>query len=85
MQLKHIKVYVANESLLKLLHLNFYIMIVNRGDDISIQSINKTANYTKVVFSTPILEEGKTVMFLNEGIIYFDNETGAIRELDFHL
>jgi hypothetical protein len=77
------KGYVENESLFKLLHLNFYTLIVSRGEDIIIQSINKTANYTKVVFSTPILEKGETVMFLNDGIIYFDNETGAIIELDF--
>lgn len=75
--------YVKNETLIKLLHLNFYTLVVNRGDDISIQSINKTINYTKVVFSTPIVEKGETVMFLNDGIIYFDNESGAIIELDF--
>lgn len=77
------KGYVENESLFKLLHLNFYTLIVSFGSDITIQSINKTANYTKVTFSTPILEKGQTVMFLNEGTIYFDNETGAISELDF--
>ena len=77
------KGYVENEYLFKLLHLNFYTLVVNRGTDITIQSINKTANYTKVTFTTPIMEDGKIVMFLNDGIIYFDNETGAISELDF--
>jgi hypothetical protein len=77
------KGFVENQSLLKLLHLNFYIMIVHRGTDITIQSINKTANYTKVTFTTPIMEDGKIVMFLNDGIIYFDNETGSVIELDF--
>lgn len=75
--------HLDNSYLFKLLHLNFYTYVVSKGEDISIQSINKTANYTKVVFSTPIVQKGETVMYLNDGIIYFDNETGAIIELDF--
>lgn len=77
------KSFVKNIDLFKLLHLNFYTLVVNLGSDISIQSIDKYTNYTKVIFSTPIVQNGVIIMYLNDGIIYFDNESGAIIEIDF--
>ena len=77
------KSFIENKYLFRLLHLNFYAFVVNLGSDISIQSIEKYSNYKKVIFSTPIVEKGEITMYLNDGVIYFDNETGAIIEIDF--
>jgi len=78
------KGFIENKILFNLLHLNFYTLILNRGIDLSIQSVDKYTNYTKVIFSTSIVEKGEIVMYLNDGIIYFDNESGAIIEIDFN-
>ena len=75
---------LANSVLFNLLHLNFYTYVLKKGSDLSIQSVDKYPNYTKVIFSTPIVVNGRIAMFLNDGIIYFDNESGAIIEIDFN-
>jgi hypothetical protein len=76
--------FIENKFIFQLLHLNFYPIILNRGSDISLQSVDKYEKNTRVVFTTPIIEKGEVVMFLNDGIIYFDNETGAIEEIDLN-
>jgi len=76
--------FIENKFIFQLLHLNFYPIILNRGSDISLQSVAKYEKSTRVVFTTPIIEKGEVVMFLNDGIIYFDNETGAIEEIDLN-
>jgi hypothetical protein len=75
---------LANSVLFNLLHLNFYTYVLKKGSDLSIQSVDEYPNYTKVIFSTPIVVNGRIAMFLNDGIIYFDNESGAIIEIDFN-
>lgn len=76
--------FIENSFIFQFLHLNFYPIILKRGSDISIQSVDKYEKNTRVVFTTPIVEKGEVVMFLNDGIIYFENETGAIEEIDLN-
>jgi len=76
--------HINNRDIFKWLRLNFILLVLKLGSDISIQSVEKYEKNTKVVFTTPIIENGEVVMFLNDGIIYFDNETGAIEEIDLN-
>ena len=78
--------YIENKYFFELLHLNHYLkFIIDYGKDISIDYVEKFKNYTRVVFNASINIKGKDVSYLKKGVIYFDNQTGAISKLSFKL
>nr|MBC7613329.1 carboxypeptidase-like regulatory domain-containing protein [Pseudopedobacter sp.] len=76
--------YIENPDLFKLLHLNFYPLFINEANQINIKSIDNYQYFNRVTFSSPIIEHDSTVMFIKDGVIDFDNITGAIIGLDFN-
>lgn len=73
---------LVNRDFFNFLHLDYYLyVIINLGKGISINSIEKIDDFTKIVFDASIEENEVVVGDLKKNEIYFNNETGAIHKL----
>lgn len=78
--------YIENKYFFESLHLNHYLkLIIDYGKDIFVDSVEELKDFTKVVFNARINIKEEDVSYLKKGVIYFDNQTGAISKLSFEL
>ena len=73
--------HLENDDFIKYMFSNFYSLIIDECSDIKIESITNYSDSKKVVFSSPITENGKIVMTLDSGVIFFENGTDAIQDM----
>lgn len=77
--------YLENDDLIKYMFSNFYSLFINECSDIKIESITNYLDDKKIVFSSPLIENGKMVMNLDSGIVFFENGTDAIKNIKLYL
>jgi hypothetical protein len=78
--------YLENDFMIPAFYLNYYFVYLFKYTvDIFIDEVLKLNGSTKVVFTAPVVSNGKIAANLVKSEIVFDNESGAITYLKFNI